>query len=88
MLPPSAPPLHRDAVPDTRARAHAQHTETLARDKEAVVARYRESLALVPGALADVAGQGARAAKDMTALMESIEVCEGGRGGSVRQRSG
>ena len=69
----------RDAVPDSRARAHVQHTENLAHEKAGIVGRYRETLALVPGALAEVAGRGGQAVEDMTAIMGAIEV---GRGGS------
>ena len=75
MLFPAA--CYRDAVPDSRARAHVQHTENLAHEKAGIVARYRETLALVPGALAEVAGRGGQAIEDMTAIMGAIEVGRG-----------
>lgn len=54
-----------------------QHTESLAREKEGVVARYRESLARVPGALADLAGRGQQAVQDMATIAGGVEVMKG-----------
>lgn len=79
MLPSLPPPLHwccccRDAVPDSRARAHCQHCESLAREKEALVTRYREGLGAVPATLSEVSRQAGQAAADMAALLEGMEV--------------
>ena len=60
-----------------------QHTESLARDKEGVVARYRESLALVPGVLADLAARGDQAVQDMAGITGGVEASSEARYQSV-----
>ena len=58
-----------------------QHSESLCREKEGVVARYRESLSRVPGALSDVAALGEQAVEDMEAIAVGVEVRDLGWGG-------
>ena len=55
-----------------------QHSESLSREKEGVIAGYRESLSRVPGVLSDVAVRGEQAVEDMEAIGVGIEVRDRG----------
>jgi chromosome segregation ATPase len=63
----------RDAVPDSRARSHAQHCETLAKEKTAVVSRHRSQLAKVPGFIGSVSSCAQACAEDEFVLIEGID---------------
>ncbi|GAX76311.1 hypothetical protein CEUSTIGMA_g3757.t1 [Chlamydomonas eustigma] len=66
--------LDREAVSDSRVRAHLQHTESMTREKEGLVMRYKDALSSASPALAVISEKAGVAARDMNALAEGISV--------------